>query len=65
MSPGGGDPPASSGGEGSVKLDALLRLDVKHSSLINLVKTLKRSSFLTNVQLLSTKAINVAKSKQR
>ena len=48
----------------SGKLDALLRLDIKQGSLINLVKTLKRSSFLTSVQLLSTKSTSVAKSKE-
>ena len=39
-----------------------MRLDIKQASLVNLVKTLKRSSFLTNVKLLSTKAIDATKS---
>ena len=42
----------------NVKMDALLRVDIKHGNLINFLKALRRSSFLSSVNLLSTKTID-------
>ena len=41
------------------KLDVLLRVDIKHPSLIHFLKTLRRSSFLSDVHLVSSKSINL------
>ena len=41
------------------KLDVLLKVDIKHSALIHFLKTLRRSSFLNDVQLVSSKSIGL------
>ena len=41
------------------KLDVLLRVDIKHAALIHFLKTLRRSSFLSDVHLVSSKSINL------
>ena len=40
-------------------LDVLLKVDIKHSALIHFLKTLRRSSFLNDVQLVSSKSIGL------
>ena len=51
-------------GEGSPRVaehrvDVLLRVDIKHSGLVHFLKSLKRSSFLSDVHLLSSRSINM------
>jgi hypothetical protein len=41
------------------KVDALLRVDMKHALLVNFLKTLKKSNSITDVHLLSSKTINI------
>jgi hypothetical protein len=47
------------GAKNVCKVDALLRVDIKHALLINFLKTLKKYNFLTDVHLLSSKTINI------
>lgn len=41
------------------KVDVLLRVDIRHGGLVHFLKTLRRSSFLSAVHLLSSKSINI------
>lgn len=41
------------------KMDVLLKVDIKHGSLIHFLKTLRRSSYLSDVHLLSSQSINL------
>ena len=43
----------------AINLDVLLKVDIKHSALIHFLKTLRRSSFLNDVQLVSSKSIGL------
>jgi len=49
-----GNQNSNSGG----KMDVLLRVDIKHPALVHFLKTLKRSTFLSDVHLLSSKSVN-------
>merc|ERR1712156_228188 len=42
----------------NTKMDVLLRVDIKHAALVHFLKTLRRSTFLSDVHLLSSKSIN-------
>ncbi len=41
------------------RVDVLLKVDIKHAGLVHFLKSLKRSSFLTAVHLLSSRSINM------
>ena len=41
------------------QLDTLLTIDIRHSGLLHFVKTLRRCSSLSSVNLLSSKLVNV------
>ena len=49
----------STGQDQVTKMDVLLKVDIKHVSLIHLIKTLRRSSYLSDVHLLSSQSINL------
>ena len=42
----------------SGKMDVLLRVDIKPPALVHFLKTLRRSTFLSDVHLLSSKSVN-------
>ncbi len=44
---------------GGAKLDALVKIDIKHTNLLHFIKTLKRCGSLASVNLLSSKIINL------
>lgn len=50
---------SESNNSNGIKVDTLLRIDIKHGNLLLFLKSLKRCSSLNSVQLLSSKAINM------
>ena len=46
-------------GNAEGKMDVLLKVDIKHGALIHFLKTLRRSSYLSDVHLLSSQSINL------
>lgn len=50
---------SGTGQDQAMKMDVLLKVDIKHGALIHLIKTLRRSSYLSDVHLLSSQSLNL------